>query len=263
MFRLKSNALQREFKVNEGYLYASRIRNTRSGMDLVPDGNSTEFTFHFTDGTEFSSKGLKVTDSAERDGKLVFTFEEFEGITVTMRYWVGRDGNTLKKQLQFIQATEDKVIDYIALEHIGVINSQTHFSIPDDVETSMQIPDAMAILGQPFYIDSLFFGCEFPATDNRIQYGIGQVKYYVGHPVHGRFTCPATVMAAPPATPWQRCRARSLITLNTSAPKATSACSTTAGTTTCWTLTRTILSALFMRSSRGLAITACPHWTPM
>lgn len=127
MFRLKSNALQREFKVNEGYLYASRIRNTRSGMDLVPDGNSTEFTFHFTDGTEFSSKGLKVTDSAERDGKLVFTFEEFEGITVTMRYWVGRDGNTLKKQLQFIQATEDKVIDYIALEHIGVINSQTHF----------------------------------------------------------------------------------------------------------------------------------------
>ena len=45
MFRLKSNALQREFKVNEGYLYASRIRNTRSGMDLVPDGNSTEFTF--------------------------------------------------------------------------------------------------------------------------------------------------------------------------------------------------------------------------
>ena len=38
MFRLKSNALQREFKVNEGYLYASRIRNTRSGMDLVPDG---------------------------------------------------------------------------------------------------------------------------------------------------------------------------------------------------------------------------------
>ena len=125
MFRLKSNALQREFKVNEGYLYASRIRNTRSGMDLVPDGNSTEFTFHFTDGTEFSSKGLKVTDSAERDGKLVFTFEEFEGITVTMRYWVGRDGNTLKKQLQFIQATEDKVIDYIALEHIGVVSPFT------------------------------------------------------------------------------------------------------------------------------------------
>ena len=49
MFRLKSNALQREFKVNEGYLYASRIRNTRSGMDLGPDGNSTEFNFHFTD----------------------------------------------------------------------------------------------------------------------------------------------------------------------------------------------------------------------
>ena len=97
-----------------------------------------------------------MTDSAERDGKLVFTFEEFEGITVTMRYWVGRDGNTLKKATANLsKPPRTKVIDYIALEHIGVINSQTHFSIPDDVETSMQIPDAMAILGQPFYIDSL------------------------------------------------------------------------------------------------------------
>ena len=150
------------------------------------------------------------------------------------------------------------MIDYIALEHIGVINSQTHFSIPDDVETSMQIPDAMAILGQPFYIDSLFFGCEFPATDNRIQYGIGQVKYYVGHPVHGRFTCPATVMGGATGNTMAEVQGAFFDYIEYISTKATSACSTTAGTTTCWTLTRTILSALFMRSSRGLAITACP-----
>lgn len=64
MFRLKSNALQRNLRSTRVSVRL-RIRNTRSGMDLVPDGNSTEFTFHFTDGTEFSSKGLKVTDSAE------------------------------------------------------------------------------------------------------------------------------------------------------------------------------------------------------
>lgn len=191
MFRLESNRLRREFKVNEGYLYASRIRNILSGMDLVPDGNSTEFSFRFTDGTEFSSKGLKVTDSNERDGKLSFTFEEFEGVTVTMSFWVGADGNTLKKQIQFMQ-TGDKVIDYIILEHIGIINSKTHFSVPEMED--MQIQACYAYLGQPFYIDSLFFGCEFPATDNRILYGIGQVKYYLGKNIKGRFSCPVTVM---------------------------------------------------------------------
>lgn len=191
MFRLESNILRREFKVHEGYLYASRIRNIRSGMDLVPDGNSTEFSFRFTDGTEFSSKGLKVTDSSERDGKLSFTFEEFDGVTVTMTFWVGSDGNTLKKQIHFMQ-TGDKIIDYITLEHIGIINSQTHFSVSEMQD--MQIAGCYACLGQPFYIDSLFFGCEFPATDNRILYGIGQVKYYLGKNIKGRCSCPVTIM---------------------------------------------------------------------
>lgn len=87
MLRLESRILQREFKVFEGNLYASQIRNTLSGMDLVPDGNSVEFLFHFTDGTEFTSKGLKVTGHNQEKGILSFTFEESNGITVTMTYW--------------------------------------------------------------------------------------------------------------------------------------------------------------------------------
>ena len=49
MFRLESKILQREFVVHEGTLYASQIRNVLSGQDFVPDGNSVEFLFHFTD----------------------------------------------------------------------------------------------------------------------------------------------------------------------------------------------------------------------
>ena len=126
---------------------------------------------------------------------MVFTFEEFEGITVTMRYWVGRDGNPLKKRLPRIYPSHRGQGDRLHCPGTHRCDQLTDALLysPDDVETSMQIPDAMAILGQPCYIDSLFFGCEFPATDNRIQYGIGQAKYYVGRPVHGRFTCPATV----------------------------------------------------------------------
>ena len=86
MFKLESKNLQREFKVIEGSLFASQIINTESGMKFIPDGNGSEFSIRFADGDEFSSKGLQVTESAEKDGKLFFRFKETMGTTVTMSY---------------------------------------------------------------------------------------------------------------------------------------------------------------------------------
>lgn len=192
MLRLESRILQREFKVYEDNLYASQIRNTLSKMDFIPDGNSVEFLFHFTDGSEFTSKGLKVTSHSKENGKLSFTFAECENITVTLELWAGEDGNTLKKQISFVQS-DTRTIDYILLEHIGIINSKTHFCVPTDVE-GIELNAFHASLGQPFYIDSLFFGCEFPATQNTIEYGIGQVKYYLGRNVEGVYHCPVTIV---------------------------------------------------------------------
>lgn len=192
MFRLESKILQREFVVHEDILYASQIRNVLSGRDFVPDGNSVEFLFRFTDGSEFTSKGLKVAKSSQENGRLSFTFEESDGITVTMSFWAGEDGNTLKKQISFVQ-TSDKTIDYIMLENIGIVNSKTHFSVPIDVEGD-ELSGYHSSLGQPFYIDTLFFGCEFPATQNIILYGVGHVKYFVGKKINGSFECPVTVV---------------------------------------------------------------------
>ncbi len=192
MFRLESKTLQREFVVHENTLYASQIRNVLSGKDFVPDGNSVEFLFHFTDGSEFSSKGLNVVDSKQEDGKLSFKFEETQGIEVTMTFWAGDDGNTLKKQISFNQKS-DKTIDYILLEHIGITNSKAHFSVPTDIK-GPELNGIHSSLGQPFYIDTLFFGCEFPATQNIIIYGIGQVKYFVGKKINGEYKCPVTVV---------------------------------------------------------------------
>lgn len=192
MFRLESKILQREFKVYEGNLYASQIRNTLSKKDFIPDGNSVEFLFHFTDGSEFTSKGLTVTEQKQENGRLSFTFAECSGVTVTMSFWAGEDGNTLRKQISFVQS-DTKVIDYILLEHIGITNSKTHFCVPMDIEGT-ELGAFASSLGQPFYIDSLFFGCEFPATLNTILYGIGQVKYYLGKNVDGVYQCPVTVV---------------------------------------------------------------------
>ncbi|MDD6602788.1 MAG: hypothetical protein PUE73_00385 [Eubacteriales bacterium] len=191
MFKLESQILKREFKITDGNFVASQILNTASGMSFVPDGNGSEFIIHFVDGSEFSSKGLPVTDSSWREGKLCFDFDENMGVSVTMMYWVHDDGKSICKQL-VVNQHGGAAIDYIVLENIGIVNSKTHFSV-SPVEGS-EIPEYHTILGQPFYVDSLFFGCEFPATDNRIVHGLGRIRYYVGKYVGGGFKCPVTVM---------------------------------------------------------------------
>lgn len=190
MFKLESKNLRREFKVLDGSLFASQIINTESGMQFIPDGNGSEFTIRFTDGSEFSSKGLPVVESAEKDGRLFFRFKEMMGTTVTMSYRVSKNNITIEKQLAIKQSTP-KVIDYIELENIGIINAQTSFSVSGG---KGEIDEFYSNLGQPFYIDSLFFGCEFPATKNIIAYGRGQIIYYVGKSAEDKLICPVTVM---------------------------------------------------------------------
>lgn len=191
MFKLESNRLKREFKIANNTFFASQILNKYSNMSFVPDGNGSEFEIHFTNGKEFSSKGLAVVDSKNENDKLTFVFEENMGVTVTLEYWVHSDKNTVCKQLT-IDQSNSRVIDYITLENVGIINSKTHFSV--DIMEDSEISGTQASLGQPFYIDSLFFGCEFPATDNRIVHGAGKIRYYIGKNVGKNYHCPITVM---------------------------------------------------------------------
>lgn len=191
MFKLESNRLKREFKITNSNFYASQILNKYSKMSFVPDGNGCEFVIVFTDGSEFSSKGLPVVNSSDKNEKLQFVFAENMGVTVQLEYWVHKDKNTICKQITLSQ-TDDRVIDYVLLDNIGIVNSKTHFSI--DIGEDAEIPGYQASLGQPFYIDSLFFGCEFPATDNRIINGAGKIAYYIGRNVGKNFACPVTVM---------------------------------------------------------------------
>ena len=192
MFKLESRRLKREFKIANNTFYASQIQNKISGMNFVPDGNSSEFVIYFEDGTQFSSKRLPVIHSHEENGRLSFTFEENKGVSVTVEYWLHADGNSICKQLT-INQSDEAVISAVLLENIGIINSKTHFGV--EVTEGSEIPPCHAMLGQPFFIDSLFFGSEFPATDNRILHGRGQIKYYIGKNVKN-FKCPVTVMGA-------------------------------------------------------------------
>jgi len=192
MFKLKSKKLEREFNVTDGYLYASQITNTYSGMVFIPDGSGSEFEIRFTDGDTLSSKNLAVSEAVEKDGKLFFRFKEEMNTTVTMSYRIGSDGETLEKQIA-IEQSEPKVIDYVMLENIGIVNSKSSYTANGG---KSEIDEFYSNLGQPFYIDSLFFGCVFPGTKNGVFHGRGEVVYFIGKNATGKIVCPTTVMGA-------------------------------------------------------------------
>ena len=110
MFKLESKNLKREFKVIDGALFASQITNTESGMQFIPDGNGSEFAIKFADGDEFSSKGLQVIESAEKDGRLFFRFKEVMGTSVTMSYRVSKNNITIESSLLLSRARQRLLI---------------------------------------------------------------------------------------------------------------------------------------------------------
>ena len=192
MFKLKSKKLERKFNVTDGFLYASQIKNTYSGMDLIPDGSGSEFEIRFKDGDTLSSKNLAVSEAVERDGKLFFRFKEEMHTTVTMSYRIGSDGETLEKQIA-IEQSEPKTIDYVMLENIGIVNSKTSYTTNGG---ATETDEFYSNLGQPFYIDSLFFGCVFPGTKNGVFHGRGEIVYFIGKSAERKIVCPTTVMGA-------------------------------------------------------------------
>lgn len=69
-------------------------------------------------------------------------------------------------------------IDYIDCEHIGIDNAEQMWTI-GDIEKAY-LSKFHSALGQPFYINGIFFGSEFPLAENKITDNVGLIRYYSG-----------------------------------------------------------------------------------
>lgn len=125
--------------------------------------------------------------------KLSFKFNpvEFNGATytITENIVAYNDDHYMRKYLEISVPEEDKLdaeIDYIDLESIDVTNvaKKDRWTIPTNQGVIVGQTAERAILGQPFYADGMFFGCEFPAADTQIvnENGkqLGRPRYYTG-----------------------------------------------------------------------------------
>ena len=138
-------------------------------------------------------KGTTATiNKQEKSGKQVsFKFKpvEFNGAqySITENVVIYNGDHYMRKFLEISVPEQDKLdaeIDYIDLESLDVTASKDQWTIPTDQGSIVGAPKERAIIGQPFYADGMFFGCEFPAADTQIvaeqNKKIGRPRYYTG-----------------------------------------------------------------------------------
>lgn len=127
-------------------------------------------------------------NKVEKTGKkITFSFKPYvhKDVTYTINEVIVMYDNDhfMRKYLEISVPEEQRanaVIDYIDLESLVVNDTDAQWTVPTDKGGIVQMSAFKANLGQPIYIQGMFFGSEFPETDNEIVYGVGYMRYYTG-----------------------------------------------------------------------------------
>lgn len=143
---------------------------------------------------EDARNAVKVEDTTatingeKKTGKKVtFSFEPYthKGVEYTIdEVVVMYEGDHFMRKYLEIEVPDEDMgkaeIDYIDLESLKVEESDKQWTIPRGKGGIVQMEEFKANLGQPIYIQGMFFGCEFPAADTEIVDETGYMRYYTG-----------------------------------------------------------------------------------
>ena len=128
-----------------------------------------------------------INGAAKHGQKVTFNFKPFlfKGVTYTIsENVVMYDGDHFMRKFLEISVPEaDRTknpIDYIDLESFRVTEGKDKTWTIPHAGGIVALEEFKANLGQPIYIDGMFFGCEFPAADTQIEDGVGRMRYYTG-----------------------------------------------------------------------------------
>lgn len=186
--------IERRFSTKDNRLATTEIVNKRIDGEKILKFKSFSAEFFvafrrkktFGYATDFlSSNDLKVQNVNVLKRRVEFVFEPYTyngaRITFIMNVQIEDDKHYMHKNIEMMVDPERQhlvTIDYIDCEHICVDNVEQMWSI-GDVEKA-HISGYHASLGQPFYMNGMFFGSEFPLTETKIHDGVGYIRYFCG-----------------------------------------------------------------------------------
>lgn len=183
----------REISTSGKVLRTVRIINRRMDeTSFSPSDGSEEFIISYKNGVFGKGKihssdcKLKSTELKE-DGavkKAVFCFEPYRihssDVFVKVIFEARDSDPVIRKYVTISSSAPKKLfIDYIDLEYFVLgADIKMRFSRPDMEKAYLS--QFQSALGQPIYINGMYFGCEFPTTDNNIVDNTAHIRYFAG-----------------------------------------------------------------------------------
>ena len=151
--------------------------------------------------SELELEGNPVQASENGRTTATFTFKPIEvrGVTYNIQEVLSmKDGESFMRKRLEIEVPEEKAadakIDYIDLENMNFAASDvqgtgsnqdanTNFwTIPEQANNDWMagMKGDYLELGQPYYVGSMYWGCEFPQAENKIRNNNGFIRYHYG-----------------------------------------------------------------------------------
>ncbi len=147
--------------------------------------------------SELELDGQPVVETINKDGKtgkaLKFNFKtkQYEGVDYTISEVITMyDGDSFMRKHLEISVPENQAanakISYIDLENMNFaaadLKEDEFWTIPEQANNSdmANMKGDFLELGQPYYIGAMYFGSEFPQTENKIKDGNGYIRYWYG-----------------------------------------------------------------------------------
>ncbi len=192
--------LTRKFSLLNGQVRTQMIVNMRTSMEpirIVPEISSEEFIIRTLDADSVSTdirsselllKDVEITDEGMGGKKLTFHYKDFRhgevDWQISMVLTLQNGKHYMRKYLEISvpdSQRQQACIDYIDFESLKLPEGYATWTHPDMEEGVGGVSNYHISLGQPVYIQGMFFGLEFPAAESVITRDrVAHIRYYSG-----------------------------------------------------------------------------------
>lgn len=211
---IENDFLKKTLVLKGDKIVSFEIFNKLSSKNIPGGEGSEEFVIFIGKGffaKVIKASALKIDKTEEIESERLKSYKiNFRSIRVkdskiriSLIYDVPKHQGIFRKHIEisFDKVGKKKLmLDYADLEQLHFDGSLRCWSIPQ--QKNSHVPGYSLEIGQPIYIDSIFMGCEFPGTLNRIESFTTQLRYYSGRDLRdlassGKFvSCNAVAGAA-------------------------------------------------------------------
>ncbi len=189
---IENQFLKKEIFLRNKHIVRSDIANKISGSVLDSLQQGEEFYIHFRSGIRgktIKSTELKIKKiDVEEKGTLSVLTVNFKSVSVKGNkikikavYLLNSFERFLKKYIDISfdkKGKRDIFLDYIEFADLKFNPTLKSWCLPEQKRS--HISGFALSLGQPVYVDSFYFGCEFPAAVNTIKDNTVTVRTYSG-----------------------------------------------------------------------------------